>query len=646
MAIVQMQKIRLMIHRNEASNALRALQKLGTIEFTDVSLDDFPLKQREKVAFEFNYVSSRLDFAVDFLSKYAEKPGFTHMFAGNRVFATGSRIYKIANSFYYNDIIDAVVILEEKLNATHAKMKNLEAEKIILQDWIDLKLPLSTHLETEKTTSFYITSTSESFAELEKKLDALQHLYNRETISATHSVLTVHNDNKDEIEKLFRDLDIEVVTLPKRRGTPTEEIVRIDRALIKAEEKITRRNKRAAKLAKKLPKLKIVADYMHWQKQKHNLLSKAMMTEEVYIFEGWCPKNKISLIKTRLGKKTELFALEKLETPEGVQPPVEIENNALIKPFESVTRLYGLPSSKDLDPTVFLASFFFVFFGMSLTDVGYGLFLFTVTASILTFFKVPSDTRPFIKLLMFGGIASTLLGLLFGGYLGIDMSYMPVFLQNIQIFDPIGSPITILGLSLAFGVIQVLFGLMLRIYRDAKEGQLMDGILGQGPWIAILLSLVSMVGNMMGYLPGDAQYYTWAVYGAFGLLVLTNGRKEKGIIKKALKGVLGLYDSIGYFSDILSYSRLLALGLATSALAFAVNLIAFMVADVPYIGWLLVITILIIGHLFNLAVNLLGAFIHSARLQFVEFFGKFITGTGRNFKPFKREERNVVIETR
>ena len=127
-------------------------------------------------------------------------------------------------------------------------------------------------------------------------------------------------------------------------------------------------------------------------------------------------------------------------------------------------------------------------------------------------------------------------------------------------------------------------------------------------------------------------------------MVLTQGRKEKNIVMKLLKGVLSLYGVINYFSDILSYSRLLALGLATSALAFAVNLIAEMAGGVPYVGWFLMASIFVAGHLFNVVVNVLGAFIHSARLQFVEFFGKFINESGRLFKPFKRDERNIVVD--
>jgi len=388
----------------------------------------------------------------------------------------------------------------------------------------------------------------------------------------------------------------------------------------------------------------MLADFMQWGKARHNLISSSMTTGETIVLEGWVPTKNLRALRTRIENKTDYYALEELETPQDEIPPVAIENSAFIQPFESITRLYGLPSYSNLDPTVFLAGFFFIFFGLSLTDVGYGFVLIALTASALYFYKPPPELRPFIKLILYGGVASVIAGLFFGGYLGVDVSLLPAWLQAIQTFDPIASPMPVLYFALSLGVVQILFGLILDIVRASKNGEFMDGLLDKGPWILIFLSLILFGGNALGFFAGDSTYYVWGIYAALLSLVTTQGRKEKSLLKKALKGITSLYDSIGYFSDVLSYSRLLALGLATSALAFAVNLIASMVEGVPYIGFVLVIAILLIGHTFNLAVNVLGAFIHSARLQFVEFFGKFITGSGTEFKPFARDERHVVIE--
>jgi V/A-type H+-transporting ATPase subunit I len=304
-----------------------------------------------------------------------------------------------------------------------------------------------------------------------------------------------------------------------------------------------------------------------------------------------------------------------------------------------------MPGHKDLDPTLFLAGFFFLFFGLSLTDVGYGIFLMAVATMILTLFKVAPVVRTFAKLLLFMGLGSALVGLLFGGYLGIAPESLPSWLRAIQLFDPIGNPLPVFYLALGLGVFQVMVGMFLKIYSDARNGEMMNGILDQGPWLFVFFVAIAYLGVTTGYLYiiATPDQLINLIYVGLVLVVLASGRKGKTILEKVQSAALSLYASIGYFSDILSYSRLLALGLATTALAFAVNLIAEIVSGTPVVGPVLAIVVLVIGHLFTLAVNTLGAFIHSARLQFVEFFGKFIAGTGREFKPLKRTAEHITI---
>ncbi len=645
MALIEMQKIRLAVHRSFATDVLRAIQKIGVVQFTEVTDKQPEMVQKEKTAFQFNYASSRLDFAVEFLSKYDKPKGkLRSMIEGHHVFITGTEIYKTANSFVYNELIDEVQELEKKINVANIRLKTLEEEADILKLWEKYDTPLSTPTETLHTQTLFLEGENLRFEEFEKNLQKDSVLYNIEHITENRSVFTFFKKDRTVIDPLFRETEIELIELPKRRGTPKEELERISQAKIKEDNKQKEYERQAKKFAENLPQLKVVADYIYWSKQKHNLISRSLMTKSVLVFEGWCPKEKISLLHECMKNKTALFVLEEVKPTEEETPPVEIENGSLIKPFESVTRLYGLPGAKDLDPTPFLAGFFFIFFGLSLTDVGYGIVLFLLTAFVLAFYRVPKNIKPLVKLLMYGGIASTIIGLFFGGYLGIDIAQMPPYLQKIAVFDPIKEPLTILGLSLILGVIQILFGLVLKVVSDAKQGNLWTGIFDQGPWILVFISLICFVANKATLLGNTSEIYTYFVYVAFACVMISAGRKGKGVVGKIFGGILGLYDSIGFFSDVLSYSRLLALGLATSALAFAVNLIASMVEGVPVIGTILVVIILIGGHTFNLGVNLLGAFIHSSRLQFVEFFGKFISGTGRPYTPFKREERYVVIE--
>jgi V/A-type H+-transporting ATPase subunit I len=648
MAIVEMEKLRLYVHKSVSTGVLRTIQKLGVFEFTEIK-DVQKLEQAEKSVFEFNYVSSRLDFAIEFLSKWEDRgkraERIKRAIEGNRVFTTDEEIEEAANTFYFNDIIDGVQDIEEKINDTNAKLKDLNAENILLQGWEMLEITLSTPLETSTTKTILLTGNKDNMNKLSSALKSTKTLHDIKNLDDKHFAITTFKKDIESISKKFSEYELELVELPKRRGTPAEEIERIERAIIKNEKTRSELEEQAKTLAKNLPKLKMVGDYMFWKKEKHNILSSAHMKNDVLIFEGWCPKTQTKRLKDTIYKITKLFVLESTIPKKEERPPIEIKNSKAVTPFEAITRLYGLPGSKDIDPTPFLAGFFFIFFGLSLTDVGYGLFLLLATAIPLLFFRIPKGTKPLLQLLMLGGLSSVFVGLLFGGYFGINMEYMPDWLQTIQKFDPIANPLPVFYMALGFGVLQIMFGLILKIVRDKRNGEFVNGLLDQGPWLALFSSLIFWGAAKIGIISGYADISVLTIYASLIFLVLTQGRKEVGVIKKLFKGIFSLYDSINFFSDVLSYSRLLALGLATSALAFAVNLIAVMVGDmIPYVGTVFMVIILIIGHLFNLAVNTLGAFIHSARLQFVEFFGKFITDNGKAFTPFKREERYVVIK--
>ncbi len=639
-----MQKIELLVHRSVTTPVLRVIQKLGLMEFTKVETP-LQVRETEKNVFEFNYTSSRLDWAVSFLSSFDEKKGgLRRAIEGDKIFIYENALERTVSNYYYNQTIDALQSLEERINDNAAKLKALEDEMSLLKKWTSIDVSLGEGLSTKKTQTLLLSGEEEDvvyFAEVFNKEKILH-----ETIFSTNEQIAIIIFNKDvgRIRSISTESKLEESVLPRRRGTPKEELVRIERAVIKAQDQKTALENEVRAFLPELPKLRMASDWIFWKKEKHDLASKAPSTESVSVFSGWCPKSKTAELERELLWETKLFSLKKIAHLENEEPPVEIENNFVIRPFEAVTRLYGLPGTKDLDPTPFLAGFFFIFFGLSLTDVGYGLLLFLVTGGILLFYRVPKQTKPLISLIMLGGLSSFFVGLLFGGYLGIDTATMPAWVQSVQRFDPIASPLPVFYLALGLGVIQIIFGIVLSIVREAKNTTLLEGMLDHGPWLALFGSLILWGGNTLGFVAGNSALFVWIIYAALASLVLTQGRKEKTVIKKGLMGILSLYSSINYFSDILSYSRLLALGLATSALAFAVNLIASMVASVPVVGGILMVAILLVGHLFNLAVNLLGAFIHSARLQFVEFFGKFITSNGRNFAPFVRTERSVVLK--
>lgn len=640
-----MQKLRLYVHREHASEVLRAIQKVGVLHIEEVTVGEDELSTRQKEAFEFNYASSRLDFAVRFLSTF-ETPvkGLRAMVEGTKVRTTGTALYETVQTFDYNTVIEAAQDIERAIVESQTRITELEAERTLLTPWSGLSLPLATGRDTAQTVTLFVSGTTgESHADLVRRCAESGIVFHDIPASETHHAYMLLRQDVEMFSRLLSEFSGEVVDLPLRRGTPSEELERIGRAIRSQRDDITQAESRARQLTSSLAELRIVSDYMLWQKEKHDLLSTARSSAEVVVFEGWCPTQDRALLEERIKNKTSDYALEHVEPQEGETPPVEIRNHAMFAPFETVTRLYGLPGHTDLDPTAYLAGFFFLFFGLALSDLGYGLIMVLGIGYILWRYRAPKSVRPMLLLMFAGGLSTVFVGALYGGYFGVSMDLLPAWVQELQLFDPIKNPMPVFYLALALGVIQIVVGLVLYILSESRNGRFVSGFFERGPWIGFFVFGCALLGANLGFVPGPVELFEYAVYACLAVIVGYAAYVEPNWFLKPVKGVLSLYDIVAYFSDMLSYSRLLALGLATSALAYAVNLIAAMVKDVPYFGFIFMAAILIVGHLFNLALNILGAFIHSARLQFVEFFGKFVQGSGRNYLPFKRQERYVEL---
>ncbi|MDP3996311.1 MAG: V-type ATPase 116kDa subunit family protein [bacterium] len=643
MAIVEMKKIRAYVHKSAAGAVFETCQRLGIVEFSDIS-PELKLNREEKTDFEFNRAASRLQFAVEFLSKFeSKKKSLKTMIEGDKICVKQEKMEHLFLNFNFNTVVEELVSLEEDINKAKTSLRDVKDKIIIASEWTFLKNPLS-DLLTGKTKTFLLKGDEVDMVTLVSALSENDIVYHSYSHGALH-ILTVFNRFSEKTASLSSSFHLEIISLPHISQSAEEYLHDLHKREAELKDEVSLLDGKVRSFLPKISEIKILADYLRWKKEKHDILSSSSKVQEVLVFEGWIPTKKITALKQAISKETLFFEMEEAPLAEGEEPPVEIENKGPIKAFESVTRLYGLPGYRDLDPTLFLSVFFFVFFGLSLTDFGYGMLLALILGFILLKYEVPKDSKPLMTLLFWGGLSAAIFGLLFGGYLGINPEVMPNWVQALQKFDPIGSPMPVLLLSLGLGVLQVMFGLVLKIVREAKNGALLEGLLDQGPWLLTFVSLLLYGANSFGLISGNSSLYVMATLISVGLIVASQARKGETLIGKFFKGLMSLYDSVGYFSDVLSYSRILALGLATSALAFAVNLIAVLLRDmIPVVGPVVMVLVLIVGHIFNIAVNLLGAFIHSARLQFVEFFSKFIVGSGKPFKPFRREERYVVVE--
>ncbi len=652
MAVVPMQKVRLVVHESDVDSALDIVQRTGALEFQATKTEE--MTDLAEIDFPNAHLLPRVQHAVHFLEPYAPKVGlWKTLREGTQTELTENQI---SGKLQDTDVVESVVSDLEKLQVEFAevneKVRVLETQHKVLNDWKNLPIPLC-DLSTSRTVTRLVEIKPVGKENLklneilESALNESKIPHQLTEVSSTQVAVTLSSESDllTKADQIIESVNAFVVSVPEGKETVDVEFVSLSERLAAAKGERALLHDQSEHFAITHNKnLHIAAEILMWQRERFAVTESAQATKFTVVLEGWINANKRTEIETELSNAKLAASITDIEVAEDEEPPVEIENSPLIQPFEAVTRLYGMPGYKDLDPTVFLAGFFFLFFGMSLTDVGYGLFLMITSIIILTLFKVAPPIRMFAKLLLFVGFSTVLVGLLFGGYLGIAPEYLPEFLKKIQVYDPIGNPLPVFYTALGLGVFQVMAGMIIKIYSDYRNNQVMQGVLDQGPWLFVFTMAVLYLGvstDLVSFL--SVEQVINLIYVGVVMVVITSARKGDSVLEKIKNALLSLYDSIGYFSDILSYSRLLALGLATTALAFAVNLIAGMVLDVPYVGAILALAILIIGHLFTLAVNTLGAFIHSARLQFVEFFGKFIAGTGRSFAPLSRTEKHVTV---
>ncbi len=417
--------------------------------------------------------------------------------------------------------------------------------------------------------------------------------------------------------------------------------------MAKAEKKLAENAIKRQKLAEELPGLVLLRRYVKWLNARQGAREAMKKTKMTVMLLGWLPRDMFAPFEKRLLKSIDSSAVLRVKPDQGEEPPVLLNNSKALTPFESVTTLYGLPLYREMDPTPYLSFFFILFFALCLTDAGYGLVLALVSGGYLLKTRVKVKENPLIWLLFLSGIVTILVSIPFGGWFGIvpdnapDMFTKPdpdgtgrLFKGQIwNLSDQTG--ITFLqNLSLALGIIHLSFGILLGAISKIRGGDLAAGLWKDGTTLVF-------VGVTLLYFFGPTEYQQMFLYGIYASLVLMIWGKGHGnpLLKRPLFGILQTLNFfLGMMGNVLSYLRILALGLVTGALAFTVNLVAEQVSVL--LPWFLAIpvaiVIYVVGHLMNIALNVLGAFIHSGRLQFVEFFSQFFEGGGRPFKPFAR----------
>ena len=388
-------------------------------------------------------------------------------------------------------------------------------------------------------------------------------------------------------------------------------------------------------------KFRILYDYYRVEKEKAKAVDATFRSSATFVLTAWVPSHLEEATEKALADAgVTYYSLYEDPQPEDKYPTLA-KNNSVVTPYEGITNMYSAPSPREIDPNPFVAFFYFLFFGMMVSDAAYGLILALAGFGLYILKKPRKGEGHLLLIIGMGGISTLIWGVLFGSYFGEEL--IPHVL-----FSPMYEPLYMLFLSVGLGLLQILFGMGIAFVQKCKNGKPVYAIFGEGSWFILFIGLGLFVAS--GMLDGWAAVKLPAliVLAVGGAFVLVGGALGKKGVKGKVIGAFGnVYNVTGFMSDLLSYCRLFGLGLATGVVGMVVNLIAGILRDlIPVVGYLLFVVVLVVGHVFNIAINTLGAYVHDSRLQYVEFFSRFYTGGGHIFKPMGSDLKYIHLSNK
>lgn len=632
MAVVKMKKLSVFAHKRDADRLLHRLMRLRCVEIKQSELDEVAhageLMNNSFAEIEGNIAGASRCLKV--LSKYSErKKGL-----GEKRISV--RLDKFRSDGSYSKAV-AIVSETDELLAKKDELKGIIAKEkatlASLEPWQKYPLPFD-YEGTEKTATIPVTlppSVGEEKIE-EVLFDVEAHM---EKVGGGKAVacyaLTAHISALDEALRRLGAVGMLRVPFEGAHATASKLISEKKKAIEKAEKALDEIENRFRLLAKDIEYLEILYDAESTALVAEKAKEKFSSTEQCVHLEGWVPENAAERVSGALLKFNCAFEIE--EPREDEEPPVLLKNNFFARTFEWVLGMYSYPKYGTYDPTFIMSIFYFIIFGLMFADVGYGFILVVGCFGALKFLNPRGGMRNFLAMFGYCGISSMIMGVLFGAYFGnlpqafseymLGVEGASTTMQTAVLFDPLTDPMSFLILSIAVGGVHLVAGMAVQFYVLCKKGQWLDAVFDIATWWLTFAGIGLMV------------LFPWGKYVALAgvaSIVLTGGRHEKNIIMKLAKGLLALYGAVNYAADLLSYSRILALGLAASVIAQVINTMGTM-GGPTVMGFIIMILVFAAGHLLNLAINVLGTFVHTSRLQYIEFFGKFLEDGGKPFKP-------------
>lgn len=648
MAIVKMAKVLVVSHRSEASDLLEALQQAGIVEILDaeraaISKESSELQAEGRRPRDLEETHSRLERAIKFLGQYNQEK--TSLFAPLKAIER-SRYTDVVSGPEALRLLDEAEKAEAEMDRLASECEHLEVTLDMLVPWLSLDIPVEEIGELSQAKCWTGMIPTQHADQAKQKLAELGAVV--QTVGTTGSknacVIVALNQIAEDVQKALRTTEFEAVSFEGMTGTVSALITDHRERLAQAGKQRQEQEAKAVSLSENLLKLKILYDHYHNLVSRETTRNGAPATEQAAIFEGWVKEKDYSALETIVGR-FGASSVGRTEVAEGEEKPVEIENTHRVQPFEVVTRLYGMPHTSDVDPTVFLAPFFALFFGICLTDAAYGLVMIGFMWWLLK--KIKGDAK-FIKMMLICSVTTVIAGALTGGWCGdaiqVFFPKLNGFRNAFMWFDPLKKPMYFFNISLALGYLQIVFGIGVAFWHKWQRGDKRDAIYDHGTWLVWLNSLAIFGLAKAGLLPASlgTLFACVAIVPAIGIVLFSE--REGGWGARIGMGCYNVFSTVFYVGDVLSYIRLMALGMVTAGFGMAINSIVKQVMDMGVIGWIMGAVIFIGGHAFNIANSCLSAFVHSMRLQFVEFFTKFIQGGGKEFEPLRKEYKHIQVD--
>ena len=655
MSISKMQKLAVIGLDTEKETLMYQLSELGAVELIDQKdkLEDERWKdmvvQDDNLAYaqQLDQKVNRAQAALEIIERFDTSKA--------PLFSTRKRVKRADVKAMAADLsgveseIDTVLSYGEKMHRINESINKMDVDLLYLAPWMAYDLPM----ELTQTKVCVIHKGSfpgdrnldEIVQELEKQFPGFFFNVVHKTKEFTYGAWVSLKENDEELLEAMKGSGFTEVAFGDLTGTPAECRDRLLAALEEKKKELADLGDAVAGHVGAKESIEAYFDIVSLESEKEKNRSKLLKTAQTFFLEGWIPADCIPAAEEALagGGCYYVFA----EPGEDEKPPVRLDNSSMVTPFESVTEMYALPAYGSFDPTKIFAGFYVVFFGMMLSDAAYGILMSIACFIILKKYDLEGMAYKLIKMFYYCGFSTLFWGALFGGWFGdIATVVADIFFGKELVippiwFNPIEDPIRLLIFSLALGVVHLFTGLGIKAYMDIKDGRWFDAICDEGFWIVTISGICVWLGGAM-MIPALAGIGKWmTIIGVLGLL-LTGGRDRKGI-GKVIGGFSNVYNITSYLSDILSYSRILALGLATGVIASVVNTMGSIFGG-GVVGAILLLCIFIFGHILNIAINVLGAYVHTCRLQYVEFFGKFYEDGGEPFEPMGNKTKYIRIE--